>query len=408
MEVFDDLKSPFAGSKETKIETEEKTFEPLSVVLADIKFSIMTTPYIINREKLGEWLIKHLSSEIDIIYTVGWRETTNPFYISFDRLLEKVSVSKNSLFIIEDLVTFTGYAGEIKLSKNNNFFLILVDILTDAYASDTIDKYFPDAIELWPAPLNVPVEVVYNRKPSLIAGGHLKQYNEEYIRWRKLDHSSYGTIENPPDSLFGTLNVYLTKDSPSLESLDKDIAITKSPKFIKIIQSISFHDRKRHFIHMIPGSKGISAFEALYGKISRLPPIHVIKSSDPHRVKEDKIEDINSSNSPLVVVSDYNFTDEMTIKNIDYYHITNGGRVKDIISILSLLKGNNYTGTYPRKLYVNNYVTETPTNDPTVDSVFEQGFANRMRAIMSYEEISKQSDYTVVFVEGILNVVIEA
>tara|TARA_R110002110_G_scaffold412673_1_gene638908 strand:+ start:28 stop:507 length:480 start_codon:yes stop_codon:yes gene_type:complete len=159
---------------------------------------------------------------------------------------------------------------------------------------------------------------------------------------------------------------------------------------------------------MIPGERGITAFESLYGKIDMTDiPIHVIRSSDPLRVKEDKIENINSNNAPLVVLSDFKPTQDMAIKNVDYYHITNGGKRSDIISILSLLKGPNYTGTYPRKLHVNNYITETPTSDLPVDSLMEKEFSGRFTTVMQYDKISRAGDNQVVFLEDRLNVVLD-
>jgi len=402
MDVFSDIQ------KKDQNEIVDKSFEPLSSVLAELEFTIISAPHIITKEKLSEWLVKHLSTEIDQIYIVGWRDNEDPFYINFPQMLDKIQISRNTLFIVEDLVTFSGYMGEISLmSHTHNFYLIVQDSGTERITQNLITKYWPDSIQLWPSVLDVPIDMVYNQKTSLISGGQLRDYNHAFIQWRKLEHSSYTKID-PPDSLFGYLNVYLDSKVPSLESVSKDIAIQRSPKFRDIFQSILFHNKKRHFISMISGERGIIAFESLYGKLDNDGiPLHVIRSSDPLRVKEDKLESINSSNSPLVVLSDFNFTEDMSIKNIDYYHITNGGKNKDVLSILSLIKGNNYTGTYPRKLTINNYITETPTTDIPVDSLMEKQFFPRLNEIIDYSKISKASDYLVVFVEGELNVVLD-
>ncbi len=407
MDVFSDIRNdPLEYGSEP--EPKDVIIQSLPVVLADRKFSIISAPYIITKEKLSDWLVKHLSLDLDSIYVVGWRESIDPTYISFPKMLDVVESTRNTLFIIEDLETFVGYMGEISLmTHTNNFFLVVVDVLISPAAQSLIDRYWPDAYELWPSPLDIPIDVVYNRKTNLIAGGQLRDYNKKYISWRKLDHSSYGDIK-PPDELYGYLNVYLDEKVPSLESVSKDIAIQRAPKFRDIIQSIIFHNKKRHFISMIPGERGIVGFESLYGKLDSISiPIHVIRSSDPQRVKEETIEIINSSNTPLVVLSDFSLTADMAIKNVDYYHITKGGRLSDIISIMSLLKGHNYTGTYPRKFHVNNYITETPTSDMPIDSLEEKMFSARFTEIMGYDKIARNSDFRVVFVEDRLNVVLE-
>lgn len=382
--------------------------QPLSVVLADRKFNIISTPLIVTKEKLSDWLIKHLSLDLDSIYVVGWRESLDPSYISFSKMLDKIETNRNTLFIIEDLETFIGYIGEISLmSYNNNFFLVIVDVVIAPNIRSIVDRYWPEAYELWPSPLDVPIEVVYNRKTNLISGGQLRDYNAKYISWRKLDHSEYENFK-APDELYGYLNVYLDEKVPSLESVTKDIAVQRAPKFRDIIQSIMFHNKNRHFISMIPGERGMIGFESLYGKLDSLQiPIHIIRSSDPLRVKEDTIESINSSNAPLVVLSDFTLSADMTIKNIDYYHITKGGRKSDIISIMSMLKGHNYTGSYPRKFHVNNYITETPTSDMPIDSIEEQQFSTIFTHFMNFDKISRNSDFRVVFVENTLNVVLE-
>jgi hypothetical protein len=304
--------------------------------------------------------------------------------------------------------TFMGYMGEIsRMTHNNNFFLVIVDVLISPIEHSMFDRYWPEAYELWPSPLDFPIDVVYNRKTNLISGGQLREYNKEFMKWRKLDHGDRSDIK-PPDELYGYLNVFLDEKVPSLESVSKDIAIQRSPKFIDIIQSIIFHNKNRHFISMNPGERGIVGFESLYGKLDSVTiPIHVIRSSDPLRVKEGIIETINSSNSPLVVLSDFAPSDDMTIKNIDYYHITRGGRMSDIMSIMSMLKGHNYTGTYPRKLHVNNYITETATSDLGIDGLEEKMFSTRFIHMIQYDKTTRISNFRVIFVEDRLNVVLD-
>ena len=408
MDVFSDIQDSAPLSQRSPDEGKELSLEPLAVFLSNMNFSVMSAPYIVTKEKLSDWLVKHLSLDIDSIYVVGWRESQDPTYIGFSKMLDTVEKTKNTLFIIEDLETFIGYMGEITaMNYTNNFFLVIVDVLISPMAQSLIDQYWPDTYELWPSPLDIPIDVIYNRKTNLISGGQLRDYNAKYVSWRKLSHSEYGDIK-PPDDLYGYLNVYLDEKVRSLESVTKDIAVQRAPKFRDIIQSILFHNKKRHFISMIPGERGITGFESLYGKLDSISiPIHVIRSSDPLRTKQDTIEAINSTNSPLVVLSDFSPTAEMTIKNVDYYHITRGGRLSDIISIMSMLKGHNYTGTYPRKLHINNYITETPTSDMPVDSIEEKIFSARFTEIMNFDKIERESGSKVVFVEDRLNVVLE-
>lgn len=372
---------------------------PLASLLSEVKISSMSVPIVASLEMTANWLVEHLSPDIDTIYTVGWKESENPFIITFPSLLERVGSVRNALFIILDPLTFTSYAGEISLyHDHNNFFLILEELAMSPATFDTITSTFPEMTEFWPAPLDLPLEFIYTKKNTLLHGRQLQQYNQAFIEWRKHHHDSYQPEANPTHIL-GFLNVFLDEAAASLESLSGELAFSRAPKLRDLLSTLVLNPKKRHFVELIDGQRGIDAFESLYNKISskNISPLHVIRSDEPSRTKRDKIDGINSSNSPLIIVSDFHFTDDMTPKNIDFYHVTSGGDIKDIISIMSMLKGINYTGSYPRKFHVNNYITETPRGDPTIDSQQANQFHERIDDIFSRTEIKRNHRTRVTF-----------
>lgn len=372
---------------------------PLASLLAEIKISSMTVPIVATRDVVANWLVENLSDQIDSIYTVGWKESVNPFIITFPNLLEKVGTVRNSLFIILDPLTFSSYGGEIFMyASHNNFYLILDEVIMPPATFDALETAFPDRTEFWPAPLDLPLEFVYTKKSTLLLGRQLQQYNQAFIEWRKQTYESYQPEGNPAHIL-GLLNVYLDETSPSLESLSGEMAFSRSPKFRDLLSTLVLNPRKRHFVHMIGGRRGLDAFESLYNKISGkiISPLHIIRSEEPSRTKRDKIEGINSTNTPLIIVSDFHFTDDMALKNIDFYHLTSGGDVPDLLTIATMLKGVNYTGSYPRKFHVNNYVTETPHGDLTMDTRYSERFHAKIEEMFEMAEIKRNHRTRVTF-----------
>ena len=142
---------------------------PLASLLADVKVSSMTVPIVATRDMVANWLVENLSSQIDSIYIVGWKESENPFIITFPNLLEKVGLVKNSLFIVLDPLTFSSYGGEIFMyASNNNFYLILDEVIMPPATFDALEAAFPERTEFWPAPLDLPLEIVYNKRSTLL------------------------------------------------------------------------------------------------------------------------------------------------------------------------------------------------------------------------------------------------
>ncbi len=379
----------------------EKSFQiPLSTALADVGISLMTVPIVASKDMAANWLMTNLSSEIESIYIVGWKESENPFVITFPHLIEKISVNRNALFIIQDVLTFSSYIGEINSYKHlNNYYLMLGDFAMDITSHDTMTTTFPELVRMWPSPLDLTVELIYNHKLSMISGKHLHNYQQKFVEWRKFDHDSYSPEENP-QKILGAINVFLDEAVPSLESQTVDMAFRRSPKFRDLITNLLFHNKKRHYINMVGGELGLVAFESLYNRLDiKNLPLHVIRSEEPHQLKKSKIDGINSSNGPIVVVSDFHFVRELSLKNIDYYHITSGGSVKDFLSLLCMVRGINYTGSYPRKFHINNYITETPQGDVPLDAIYAKKFQGRMEASSSMMNDFRTVDPKIIFIE---------
>jgi hypothetical protein len=390
-------------------EGEEIINYPLAPLLADLVISVSSVPLVASKQAAAHWFRKHLSNQISNIYIVGWEESEDPSLIIYPQLLEKIESNQNSLFIITDPLTFSGYGEEIKIyNHHNNFFLILEEIIMPRLDTESYLKAFKDVYFFWPAPLDLPIEISYIEKSNLIAGGHLHQYQEEFMKWRKENHGHFD-VDNHPPHLLGVLNVFLDDSVPSLESVSINAAFSRSPKLRDLIATLLFHNKKRHFVQMINSKRGITAFESLYNRLpgDRPPSLHIIRSDEPLETKMEKIEDINSSNRPLIVISDFIFVDDMALKNIDYYHLTSGGDYKDILAIMSMVKGFNYTGSYPRKFNVVSYTTETPYGDIPLDSLLEKDFEEKIKMTMDAADHYRRTYHRLGLIENELYAFVE-
>lgn len=370
----------------------------LVTFLTGLKITTVYTPLVATKEQLSEWLTKHLVNFIPSIYTVSWRESENPMEITYSKLLEKVSINRNSLFILDDAYTFASYASEIVTYEgNNNYFCVVSDILTNKFIRRELYRAYPKLVELWPAPLDMDINIVYREDKSLITRAHLESYQKEFLEYRKRNSEVYVDPESPRE-LIGILNVFLDQTINNLESQNISTAFSRSPKFKSLVTTILLNNKKRHYINMIDGRYGIESFEALFNKIGKTTlEIITIRNQDPYKVKTKKLEDFNSTNKPMILLSDFNFTDGMTPKNIDFYHITSGGELKDMISIFSMVKGVNYTGSYPRKFNVVNYTTETLSGDKPIDAVIAETFEDALKNKISVQKVASEIPARIVF-----------
>jgi hypothetical protein len=152
---------------------------------------------------------------------------------------------------------------------------------------------------------------------------------------------------------------------------------------------ILLKNKDRHFVKMVDGKEGIDTFVSVYEKLENIMKLVVIKSKDSYQEKIKRVREINNNNSPLTIITDYNFSDELVPSNISYYHLTDGGDKKDMVTIFDILKTKNYSGVYGRKLQVVNHVSVTVKGDLTVNNIREADFSRLLKTsilVMKNEE----------------------
>ena len=374
--------------------------QPLSSILANSKLSSITIPLVATKEAVYNFLIKYLQNIMPDVYIVSWEESNNSSMITYDKLLEYVAASNNTLFIIDDPKTFSMYGGEIvNYQLNNNSFFVIIDVLTEK--QDILDLYeiYPSMITFWPSPLNLDVEMITETKITYISGKQMERYSKIFLEYRKsISNNYFDEKPREPRDLLGALNVYFDGAINSLENQTLDTMFLRAPKFRSIMLDILLKNKKRHFINMIDGRYGINSFEVLYNKIPNLPAMIVIRSNESYQVKLKKIREFNSNNSPLILLSDFSFTKELTPKNIDFFHITSGGEYDNIISILSCIKGINYTGSYPRKFHIYSHVAKAANKDVTIDIKNNKQFENKLYQIKN--RISGYKNLPKIYLKG--------
>ena len=181
----------------------------------------------------------------------------------------------------------------------------------------------------------------------------------------------------------GLLNIYFDEKIKGLDNLSLDKSLERAPKFKTIILDILTKNKKRHLINMIDGNYGIDSFLAIYNKIKDTPAVVVIKSKDDYTTKIKKLNIFNNNNAPGVLITNFNFSVNMIPKNIDIFHITDGGEIENYITFFDLLKSYNYSGIYPRDIKLTSHISISIGNEITLDLEKSTEFMNKFNNILS-------------------------
>ena len=330
---------------------------------------VIFVPLVSDKRNYFEQLIKFTPVLKYNSKLVTLEKEDNEYTIGYDELKAKNETMNNAFFVIFDYNVLIHYDTNIINNKNNNNnkFIILLSILEiDKYQKDNI--YLRKPITLFGKNFDLPIDIDIITRKSYILAEQLKYYNKAYLKNKQL-----GTgLSNNNDALSNLLNIYFDEKITSLDNISLEKAIQRSPKFKTIILDILLKNKKRHLINMEDGKYGIDSFLTIYNKIKDAPVIIVLKKSDDYNKKLRKLQTFNETNAPGVIISDFNFSDNMMPKNLDYFHITDGGgginkRVDILHTFYEQCHAKNYSGSYPRKLELISHISVTTGNEITIN-----------------------------------------
>ena len=295
--------------------------------------------------------------------------------ITFKELQNDFNKNDYTFYIITNLFLLVHYNLDILKERSNNKF-ILIRTINDNQEKDLIrlNKKFSN-INLYIPSFRLDINLITNERKAIIQNEQLEKYKNEFSKCINIeDTSKY-------------LNVYFDEIVTSLENLSINKALLRSPKFQNIILEISLHNKKRHLINLIDGKYGIDSFLSVYEKLKDKLPIFVIKSTDEYELKIKKISKFNETNSPFVLLTDYNLSDELTPKNIDYFHITNNKNSKCLLNTFyNLILSKNYSGIYPRDFNIVSHVGVIIGNTITIDLDNYESFMKKYKTIINYNK----------------------
>jgi hypothetical protein len=364
-----------------------------SDLLNNFRLSFVLVPLSSTKEIIYNEMLKYTPVlKYNTLFVSFNKENTST--IGYDRIMEMSEMKDNYFFILDDIEMFIYYATDVFNNTKNNKYVILVDIqeLKKINKIKSIKGITRDDFAvLYPKNFDLPTELVFNDRKDYIYDKQLKQYRDEYIKYKKLSYESYNESEMT-EKVLGSLNVFLDESVQSLESIPLDKAMLRAPKFKSIFIDILLKNKKRHLVHMINGKYGIDSFISIYNKLDNIIPMIIIRAGDNYNDKIKKLKMFNSSNAPGILLTDYHFTGNMTPKNIDFYHLTNGGHKEDFNTIFDICKSSNYSGSYPRNFTIISHVSSTIGNELTLDEEKSSQFKDTMDEYLKlYNSIKRAS-----------------
>lgn len=246
---------------------------------------------------------------------------------------------------------------------------------------------------LYPKSFCVDISLEYRKLKTYITGEQLKLYKKEYLEYIRK------ALKDKKDSPEKYLNVYFDKIINNLESTSLEQGLLRAPKFKTIFLELLTKNKKRHLIHLKNNAYGIESFIVLYNKLNTNVPLIVIKSLDDYNKKQTELAKFNSNNSPAILLTDYYFVGSNVPRNINLYHITNGGGDEDIISIFEYIKVINNYSSKENKFEILNHVASTIKGEPTLDELNEKNFKEKFDKNTRNYSILKKSCNNL-FLEG--------
>ena len=347
-------------------------------------------PLVSDKENFLNTLIKFTPALRNNVKIVTIDADKKEDYIPYNELASKNESLSNTFFAIFDYNILIHYAANILSSKsNNNRFMIFLNINELRLTQDFLSKNNNyKTMFLYAKNLDMPINFSSSTRKSYILGEHLKIYLDDYIKTQNTV-----TLDNKENTTSAKiLNVFFDEKIKSLENISLDKALQRAPKFKTILLDILTKNKKRHIIKMIDGKYGIDSFITVYNKLKNTLGIVIIKKADSFDSKVKKLQIFNESNAPGVLLTDYNFSQNLMPKNIDYYHITNGGDNEDNITFFESFQAKHYSGTYPRSIEIVSHIGVSIDDELTIDLEKNNIFMKKYNKIISnYNSIKERS-----------------
>lgn len=367
--------------------------------------NVIMAPVYYHPTELYNILIKNDKALADNSKYVSVEESKENYIISYDRFKSFNESNENYFFFIDNIEMIQFYAlDSMKKRRGVNYYILFLSV-KDFYQEgnrNSIRKFFkllnPASDLLFFTMSSIDLKIKLNaieEFKTTIAGKQLAQYKQLYLKY--LD-SLRNEIENEFSRNYSreaqnSLNVYLDSVVKSLTNLSLDQSLQRAPKFRKLISFLLLKNKARHLIRMDNNKYGINSFLTVYNKIDHDIEITLIKKEDRYDDKVKKLTNFNMDNAPGILLTDYNFSGLNVPKNLNYYHIIDGGRRDDLITYFECIKTRNYSGSYPRVFNIVSHYAITPNEvESTIDSNDFENFKNRYNnAIGMYDNYDKKA-----------------
>lgn len=352
---------------------------------------VILVPYSCDKKFIYEEILKYSEIVRNNHKLVTVDKNDNYDQISYEEFAKFQNEQHNIFFIIDNIEFFMYYNIE-NFNKNNNLIFLLnaldVDKYPYLYHFGKEKKFI-----LYPNNLCTSIEFEYRELKTYITGDQLTTYKKEYLKY--ISNPNIIRDKNINEGIFNPanfLNVHYDNIIPRLENTSLEQALNRSPKFKTILLEILTKNKKRHCIHLTNNKYGIKAFEILYNKLNTNLPLIVIKSLDDYEEKKKKLTEFNKNNNPAVLLTDYYFVGNNVPKNISLYHITDGGRNEDLISIFEYAKTINRNLTKDIKFEIINHLASTLKGELTLDEINAYEFKEKyIKKTSNYETLKNKS-----------------
>ena len=377
-------------------------FENVTLESSEGRLFFVLTPLSCDKTDVYKYFVKHSEYIQNNHYLVTIDKGENGDQIDYDSFLSYENNSNGKYFFIDNIRFFMYYNIEFFNKANVLIFLISIGDLLEVPFNYILDNLKVNVF--YPNNLCLDVNLEYRKVNTNLYKKQLAKYKSEYLKYIKEKESrnlsiaeefKKGSFSNPANYL----NVYYDKVIPSLESVSLESALERAPKFKGIFLELLLKNKKRHLIHMVDNKYGMEPFTVIYNKLNTKVELITIKSSDDYDQKYKKLTDFNKDNSPRILLTDYIFTEKMTPKNINVYHLTDGGHIENLYSIFDHIKKLNNFSSQDKNFTVLNHVASTLKGELTSDNIKEIDFSERLaRYSVNYNKLKKDSIKT--FLEG--------
>lgn len=351
------------------------------------------TPLSCDKIDVYKFFLKYSEYIQNNHYLVTVNKGENTDRIEYDSFIDYESKSKEKIFFIDNIRFFMYY--NIDFFNKSNILIFLIDIQD---LEEVPFKYIMDNTTfntLYPKNLCLDVNLEYKKVSTNIYKNQLTKYKEEFYKYLKTKEENVYDTFNPANYL----NVYYDKIIPSLEDISLEAALERAPKFKSIFLELLLKNKKRHLVNLVDNRYGIEPFTVIYNKLNTKVELIIIKSSDDYITKNKKLAEFNKNNSPKILLTDYIFTGKMIPKNINVYHITNGGQIEHLCSIFDHLKTYSGYNTNDKNFLCINHIASTLKGELTLDNKNEIAF-NEILTRYSLEFNKIKENTIKIFLEG--------